>query len=557
MKTPTVLRTGLSFLRRQRKAEHLHANPYQASGTFDDLSYVERDADKKLLREILGNQRYPYLLAPHQSGKSSLLAHTIHKLDATKFDPVFIDFSTYSPDCLESYAAFLDVFITEIVLALELPGKTTYNRNPSRILKSTLKHAIQNRSKRIIVFIDEIDHLIDRAFKDDFFGLIRSFFNQRTTDAEVDFRQIQFVLSGAAQSTQLISNENVSPFNVGVSIHLDELSLEYVIEMTQCLRKGKWRVTYGVESEIYKYTNGSVYLTQLILERLWTVSEQQSAMEINTGAVNKAIEGIVMESSKNAHFQNIYTKIISKPELLKAFQRKIAGRALHRQILDYLEMTGITSDTSLYRNLIYEHVFDPCGPLSLFKTDRVKEECGEILDMRIGRHWGLEILYKRYAHELKKRLMARYDVAEPLADEVCNTVFFRFYQKIKQFRGEYSVYIWLCTLAHNELINRLREMARRPEDPLLLSEEQEANPHDMEKELCYERCVRQATKQAENGPHAECLQALTLSSRGLSIEEIVKVMGRTAGAMRYFLTECRKKLRQHPAFKRCWKDCEE
>ena len=47
-------------------------NPYRAAGTFDGISYIEREADSKLYEYITNNSRYPYILAPRQSGKSSL-----------------------------------------------------------------------------------------------------------------------------------------------------------------------------------------------------------------------------------------------------------------------------------------------------------------------------------------------------------------------------------------------------------------------------------------------------------------------------------------------------
>ena len=50
--------------------------PYRAAGTFTGEAYVERKADRALLREIHGNRRFPYIVAPRQSGKSSLLVRT-------------------------------------------------------------------------------------------------------------------------------------------------------------------------------------------------------------------------------------------------------------------------------------------------------------------------------------------------------------------------------------------------------------------------------------------------------------------------------------------------
>ncbi|MCP4702822.1 MAG: hypothetical protein GY862_39075 [Gammaproteobacteria bacterium] len=542
-----------------------NANPYQAAGTFDGISYVERRADEKLLSEILENRRYPYLLAPRQSGKSSLLAHVMNKLDSTRFQTVFVDISTLV-DCLESSDVFLKAFNAEIASVPDMPDERDGNRNPGRTLKSILKAVAARRGRRVIIFVDEIERLVDTKFKDYFFGLIRSFFNQRTTDKNVDFRLVQFVLSGAAQPTELMSTENASPFNVGAPVILEDLSFDEATEMTRYLRTEKSRVAAEVESEIYRYTNGSVYLTQLFLEQLWKCARSRTNREITTHTVARVAAEIVRESVSNIHFLNIHSNITAKPDILKAFQdlaaKHPAGKhPAGKQETDYLRMTGITGDERVYRNLMYEYVFEPCGPLSLFDTHMKDGECGAILDMRMGGRKGFGVLYKRHAGDLKKRLMLRHKVSEDLADEVLNIVFLRFYEKIKQFRGKCSAYTWLCTLAHNEMINRLLETNGRREVSLMLNEEQETNPHDMEDALCYERCVRRALKQAMRGPYAECLEALTLSVMGLSMEEIAASMDgkadRSVGAMRYFLHGCRKKLKQHTAFKECWEGCRE
>jgi predicted AAA+ superfamily ATPase len=67
-------------------------NPYRAAGTFAGPSYTERKADKDLIRAIQQNQRFPYVLAPRQSGKSSLITHARGKLSPPEYRTAFIDF---------------------------------------------------------------------------------------------------------------------------------------------------------------------------------------------------------------------------------------------------------------------------------------------------------------------------------------------------------------------------------------------------------------------------------------------------------------------------------
>ena len=72
------------------------ANPYRAAGTFIGATYTERQADRDLRRALERNQRYPYVLAPRQSGKSSLVAHVRAAL-GPEYRSAFVDFSVYGP----------------------------------------------------------------------------------------------------------------------------------------------------------------------------------------------------------------------------------------------------------------------------------------------------------------------------------------------------------------------------------------------------------------------------------------------------------------------------
>ncbi len=197
----------------------MNENPYKSTATFDGISYIERDADRNLVKEINKNQSYPYCLAPRQSGKSSLIAHTIKKLDSNNFETIFIDFSEFSPEELNSYYNFLDTLTDKIKADLSLFDtiERAEDFTATKNLKSTLEYIAKNE-KRVIIFLDEIDRIIDLDFKDAFFGLIRSFFNERTNNRKTNFYQIQFILSGAANPTELISKANVSPFNLGTPI---------------------------------------------------------------------------------------------------------------------------------------------------------------------------------------------------------------------------------------------------------------------------------------------------------------------------------------------------
>ena len=82
--------------------------------------------------------------------------------------------------------------------------------------------------QKIIIFIDEIDTVLSLSFPtDDFFGLIRYFYNQRPEISE--YNRLNFVLLGRAEPSSLIRNKNKTPFNIGQGIYLQGFQLYEVI----------------------------------------------------------------------------------------------------------------------------------------------------------------------------------------------------------------------------------------------------------------------------------------------------------------------------------------
>lgn len=201
-------------------------------------------------------------------------------------------------------------------------------------------------------------------------------------------------------------------------------------------------------------------------------------------------------------------------------------------------------------------------------------------DMRNGGREGYIVLYKRYARKLHYYVMTRYNLPKALAEEVLQEVFLGFVRNSEGF--ECSVFTWLCRIADHKANDCLGKELKHQH--IGLNEEtdkegKEDNDHngallnepafqelienqvlDFEKNCCYQICLKRVWEQLEregSDPYLlECLsRALTFYAEGLTIEEIALKMGRTPGAIRSYLYQCRKRLKQHLPLKQCWEDC--
>lgn len=206
--------------------------------------------------------------------------------------------------------------------------------------------------------------------------------------------------------------------------------------------------------------------------------------------------------------------------------------------------------------------------------------------MRLGQSIGFEVLYKRHKSRLRKyiarllwRLKNSLDRDQVIpnlefgewADDISQQTFFNFFRAVESFKGDCSVYTWLCRIAHNQAFNRLRdelkqrgheisvaalkkllrldaEISAELTEDEILSRVSEQIHREIEEDLHYEQLLKKLLDQVQLEKNAdylnECLTALTAVANEVSIEDIAIELKRTPGATRVFLTTCRKKLKE-------------
>ncbi|MFN7854023.1 MAG: AAA-like domain-containing protein, partial [Dolichospermum sp.] len=117
-------------------------------------------------------------------------------------------------------------------------------------------------STQIIIFIDEIDSILSLDFPvDDFFALIRAFFNLRVDNSE--YNRITFVLLGVATPSELIQDKKRTPFNIGKGIELTGFEFTEALPLiTGFSHQTKNPET--VLNAVLDWTGGQPFLTQKI-----------------------------------------------------------------------------------------------------------------------------------------------------------------------------------------------------------------------------------------------------------------------------------------------------
>jgi RNA polymerase sigma-70 factor (ECF subfamily) len=158
------------------------------------------------------------------------------------------------------------------------------------------------------------------------------------------------------------------------------------------------------------------------------------------------------------------------------------------------------------------------------------------------------ILYRDCMRSLHDAEMAR---------DLVQETFIKVWQHCAQFRGTSELLPWVKAILRRATIDSLRR--NRPAetldetggDPELerriaeLSKDDVPTPESesMRRELadCFQRCW----KRFEDSHPAHAAVMSWVAHDGLSNEEVAELLGRTPGATREFISQCRKRARQH------------
>lgn len=308
---------------------------YQVGGSlkFNHPTYVERKADHDLLNS-LKKGKFCYVFNCRQMGKSSLRVRVMHQLQAKGMACASVDITSLGSDI--NQFQWYSGLISQLFLGLNLIGKINLKvwlreretMSPVQIFSQFLEEVVLTYCphEKIFIFIDEIDKVLSLPFSlDDFFSLIRYFYNQRAENP--NYNRLTFALFGVATPSDLIREKTQTPFNIGQAIELTGFTLTEVEPLKQGLLL-QFSEAESLLSEILKWTGGQPFLTQKVCDLL--LREYQDFLELNSAdLIHKIIEKYIISNWESQdepiHLKTIRDRLFRQEEktgrLLGVYQK--------------------------------------------------------------------------------------------------------------------------------------------------------------------------------------------------------------------------------------------
>ena len=334
--------------------------------------YVRRRADD-LLYETVVSGRYAHVLAPDHSGKSSLIAATAARLEASGCKIAILDLEQIGvrdggSDPGRWYYNVAYRLLRQLRIRHDLQTwwhDKSILSNRQRLLEFYSEVILHFVAERIVVFVDEIQCIENLPFADQLLASIRAAHNARTTDP--DFSRLSFVLLGECDPVSLIAEPELSPFNVTQPISLDDFSRDQLELFATELNLDHEEATTALD-RIYHWTRGQPYLSQKLARHVARDGvDGDVAAQIDHIATTQLGGRAALHSEP--HMSHIHRVIVNdekqKEPLLNLYGRirkgvevtADLGSTLQRRLMA-VGLIEIDHDGNLrVRNRLYEAVF--------------------------------------------------------------------------------------------------------------------------------------------------------------------------------------------------------
>lgn len=245
-----------------------------------DKFYLEREVDAHLKRQVSRKGTLTTIRGSRQQGKSSLLVRGVYRAHQNKAYTISLDLQRLDSEYMETPAQFLEYLVKSIVRRLHLDVievETLWHGSslgPQEKLTCLLEEYILPKSDRpIVLSIDETDRLLQTTFCDDFFSMVRSWHNSAALGEP--WEKLNLVLVISTEPYLLIPDINLSPFNVGLKLDLEDFNESQMHDLN-------WRHSSPIQEDdfpaVMKLLNGHPYLSRKALYTL--VTEKLSWAEL-------------------------------------------------------------------------------------------------------------------------------------------------------------------------------------------------------------------------------------------------------------------------------------
>lgn len=242
--------------------------------------YIERYTDVELRKCFPRGEGVILVKGPRQVGKTSLTARAMTWARSHGYKTALCDFQTVNISQLSNdqglYRVIGHRFAKDLGVPFDWQGKWSDWLGPNDNLEEAVEHVLSQMEGPVLWVMDEVDRLFGQPVANDFFGLLRGWYNRRTLEPDGPWHRLTFLITYATEAHLFITDLNQSPFNIGVRLELADFSTEQMAELNECY--GLPLVAEEDVLHLHELTGGHPYLARRAYD--WLVTTHGSVGEL-------------------------------------------------------------------------------------------------------------------------------------------------------------------------------------------------------------------------------------------------------------------------------------
>lgn len=293
-------------------------------GAMDTQSafYVVRDADATVMKAVSQKQGTTVTIkGARQMGKSSLLMRGLAGAITAGKRVAYLSFQEFDSVTFSNPDLFFQRFCTSLGDQLELSNQVeAYWQKPMGLSQRCglymSGHILKALEAPLVLGLDEVETLFETPFGTDFFGMLRSWHNNRALPTTPVWKKLSIVLVTSTEPFLFIKNLTQSPFNVGQTVELGDFTPEQVTELNR--RHGS-PLSPKQEQELFALLGGHPYLVRkalyLVASRSMRVDELFSQAAEDRGPFGD-------------HLRHLLFRLGGQPQLKAGFREVLQRGAL-------------------------------------------------------------------------------------------------------------------------------------------------------------------------------------------------------------------------------------
>lgn len=320
----------------------------------DSKFYIERTVDTLCWNRMKTSlSSTVFIQAPRQMGKSSLMQRVVKKIKNERSKQIaFIDFQKFPKDYFTDEDMFFKEFCLMLSEALDISDKIDQYWQPRRAQiincsRYLSKYIIPQLDQPLVLAMDEVERMLFSPFRTNFFGMLRSWHNDRASDE--NFARLTLFLSSSTEPYLLIDDPNQSPFNVAEPFYLEDFAR---LEVEELNRRHGTPLNNKQVGDLIDLVNGHPFLTRLALYLI----------SINTTDFNTLIAQATEDNGPfGNHLRHYLLRVSQKPDLKRTLVRICReGRSPQNQMFYRLNSAGLIKKEGqrvVLRNQLYTRYF--------------------------------------------------------------------------------------------------------------------------------------------------------------------------------------------------------